>query len=91
MYVEHHLFSDDLRKIIETYIEGWHEWLKKIPRNRKAATVRHAIRFYIACNDDNSGLHMSSTCSADMIISQTNVLEQQMKKKKPKLPTDGHF
>ncbi|MGX5632641.1 hypothetical protein [Bacillus thuringiensis] len=53
----------------------------KIPRSRKAETVRHAIRFYIACNGGSSGIQMPSTCSADMIISPTKVLEQQMKKK----------
>lgn len=65
-----------------------HEWLKSIPRSRKAETVRHAIRFYIACNGGSSGIHMPSTCSAD-IVQPTKVFEKE--KKKPKLPIDGNF
>ncbi|MCQ6288596.1 hypothetical protein [Bacillus cereus] len=67
-----------------------HEWLKSIPRSRKAETVRHAIRFYIACNGGSNGIHMPSTCSAD-IIQPTKVFEKETKKKKPKLPIDGNF
>lgn len=67
-----------------------HEWLKSIPRSRKAETVRHAIRFYIACNGGSSGIHMPSTCNADM-ITPSKIAGTEMKKKKPKLPTDGNF
>lgn len=78
-------YDDELDKDI-------HEWINKIPRSRKAETVRHAIRFYIACNNGSSGIHMPATSVAPVLpIMEENTSQETPKKKKPKLSLDGNF
>ncbi|MCU5074844.1 hypothetical protein [Bacillus paranthracis] len=68
-----------------------HEWLKKIPRSRKAETVRHAIRYYIASNGGSSGIHMPNVTGAPIAIEEPQTQQETPKKKRPKLSTDGNF
>ncbi|HHB3507863.1 TPA: hypothetical protein ACORDH_004997 [Bacillus cereus] len=68
-----------------------HEWLKKIPRSRKAETVRHAIRHYIACHGGSSGIHMPNITGTPAMLTAPQLQQEVPKKKRPKLPTDGNF
>ncbi|MGD6869988.1 MULTISPECIES: hypothetical protein [Bacillus cereus group] len=69
-----------------------HEWLKKIPRSRKAETVRHAIRYYIASNGGSSGIHMPNVSGVPVMSTEPQVQKEIPKKRRPsKLPTDGNF
>lgn len=77
-------YDDELDKDI-------HEWINKIPRSRKAETVRHAIRFYIASNGGSSGIHMPNVAGAPIVTEEQPVQKEVLEKRKPKLPTDGSF
>ncbi|AQQ66212.1 hypothetical protein [Bacillus cereus] len=68
-----------------------HEWLKKIPRSRKAETVRHAIRYYIASNGGSSGIHMPNVTGLPIAIEEPQIKQEAPKKKRPKLSKDGDF
>ncbi|PGB22021.1 hypothetical protein COM06_29505 [Bacillus toyonensis] len=68
-----------------------HEWLKKIPRSRKAETVRHAIRYYIASNGGSSGIHMPNVSGAPIAAEKLQTQQEAPKKKRPALPKDGNF
>ncbi|WES09670.1 hypothetical protein [Bacillus paranthracis] len=68
-----------------------HEWLKKIPRSRKAETVRHAIRYYIASNGGSSGIHMPNVTGLPISVEEPKSQQETPKKKRPKLSKDGDF
>ncbi|HDR7659217.1 hypothetical protein [Bacillus wiedmannii] len=68
-----------------------HEWLKKIPRSRKAETVRHAIRYYIASNGGSSGIHMPNVTGLPIAVKEPQTQQEASKKKRPKLSKDGDF
>lgn len=63
-----------------------HEWLKSLPRNRKAEMVRNAIRFYIQTTQSSNQIVINPTNI--QVLSDTSKQEQ---KKRPTLPTDGNF
>ncbi|MDC2867548.1 hypothetical protein [Bacillus sp. BP-3] len=79
-------YDDELDKDI-------HEWINSIPRSRKAETVRHAIRYYIASNGGSSGIHMPNVTATgtNIVIEESPVKQEETKKKRPKLSTDGGF
>ncbi|QWI52531.1 hypothetical protein [Bacillus mycoides] len=77
-------YDDVLDKDIE-------DFLKKIPRSRKAETLRHVIRYYIACNGGSSGIHMPNTSGAPIVTVEPQVQQEAPKKKRPTLPKDGNF
>jgi len=68
-----------------------HEWLKKIPRSRKAETVRHAIRYYIASNGGSSGIHMPNVSGAPIVMKGTPIKQETPKKKRPSFPKDQGY
>ncbi|EJR51790.1 hypothetical protein IIO_06200 [Bacillus cereus VD115] len=77
-------YDDELDKDIE-------DWLKKLPRNRKAETVRHAIRYYMTCTGGSSGIHMPNISGVPIVTEEPQVKQEEPKKKRPKLSTDGNF
>ncbi|MFA2694766.1 hypothetical protein [Bacillus mycoides] len=77
-------YDDVLDKDIE-------DFLKKIPRSRKAETLRHVIRYYIACNGGSSGIHMPNVTRTPIAIEEPQAQQEEPKKKRPKLSTDGNF
>ncbi|PDY91478.1 MULTISPECIES: hypothetical protein [Bacillus cereus group] len=68
-----------------------HEWLKKIPRSRKAETVRHAIRYYIASNGGSSGIHMPNVSGTPIVTEEMPIKQETPKKKRPSFPKDHGY
>lgn len=66
-----------------------HDWISKLPSNRKAELVRHAIRFYLTATGNN-------VTPALLINSNQGPVEkvkepEREKKVRPSLPMDGEF
>ena len=69
-----------------------HNWLKDLPRNRKAEMVRNAIRFYIqSSKSGNVYAPVNPTKSYTVDTTGEYNTSKTAPKKKPKLPTDGDF
>lgn len=67
-----------------------HEWLGKLPRNRKAEMVRNAIRFYISCGGNSKSI-LAPGLVPQSVVPKKQEIEEKIQKKRPNLSKDGSF
>jgi hypothetical protein len=66
------------------------EWLKSLPRSRKAEMVRNAIRFYLHATN-GSPTPIIPIAPATVVAPNESPAPKRNKKRPSLLPTDGDF